>query len=609
MKTLKNNLREKAEILPNKPGVYMWLDSRGKIIYVGKAKNLRNRVISYFREEGDGRAQVPWLMSRAADLDYIVTDSEIEALVTEANLARAKKPKFNVRLKDDKRYPYIKITKETVPRIYVTRKIHDDGARYLGPYTDVKAVRRILKLVHSIFPLRLCRQKLPLKQPGRACLNYQIKRCSGPCVRYITAEEYNSYIEQAYSFIQGHNSELLRDLKKRMQEASEALNFELAADIRDRITAIEKVRARRKAFSTARLTGDWDVVNYFIINNEACVVIMEIRDGNILGKKDHLLSGVNYSLPPKVIAAFLTQYYLQATWLPPEIHLPIIPEDAENIQTLLIKRRNGRVEFVYPKRGEKARLLKMTAKNAELIMKETIEKRDRVKDAVPGIILALKRDLRLKKIPRTIACIDISHLHGTDTAASLVFFKDGKPEKREYRHFRINTVAGIDDFKSMREVVERYFTRRIGEKKELPDLLLVDGGKGQLSSAQSVLKKLGLQKQPVAGLAKRLEEIFLPGAKEAQNIPKTSSSLHLLQRIRDEAHRFALTYQKKLRKKRTISSALTKISGVGPVMAQSLLRHFGSVAALKRASVEEIVKAPGIGRKRAEIIFNELKKG
>lgn len=608
MITPQKALREKAEILPDKPGVYMWLDSHGKIIYIGKAKNLRHRVLSYFRDDGDGRAQVPWLMSQAADLDYIVTDSEIEALVTEANLARAQKPKYNVRLKDDKRYPYIKISKEAVPRIYITRTIRDDGARYLGPYTDVKAVRKTLKLVHSIFPFRLCHQKLPSTHIKRACLNYQIKRCSGPCVGYITIEEYNRYIEQAYSFIQGHNAELIRELKRQMQESSDALKFEQAAEIRDRISAVEKLSERRRAFSTARLTGDWDVVNFHITNTEACVVIMEIREGNILGKKDHLMSGVNYTSPPEMIAAFLTQYYGRATLLPPEIHLPFVPDDAANIQTLLTQRRNGKVVFAYPIRGEKARLLKMTSKNAELIMKETIEKRDRIKDAIPGIILALKRDLKLKKPPRTIACIDISHLHGTDTVASLIFFRDGKPEKKEYRHFKLQTVVGIDDFMSMREVVRRYFTRCVEEKKELPDLLLVDGGKGQLSSAKTVLEKLGLTEQPVAGLAKRLEEIYLPGAKEAQNIPKTSSSLHLLQRIRDEAHRFAITYQKKLRRTRTISTTLTSINGIGSVLTKYLLSHFGSVEAIKQATLEEIMETQGIGKKRAQSIYEKLHK-
>ncbi len=602
------HLREKAELLPAKPGVYMWLDSRGKVIYVGKAKNLRARVLSYFREEGDGRLQVPWLMSTAAGLDYIVTDSEIEALVTEANLARAKKPKFNVRLKDDKRYPYIKITKEAIPQIYLTRTIKSDGGRYIGPYTDVKAVRKTLKLVHSIFPIRLCREKLPSNTLKRACLNYQIKRCSGPCVGYISIEDYNRFIEQAYQFILGRNSSLLGELEARMMEASDALRFELAADIRDRISAVRKVIERSRAFTAARLTGDWDVINYQVINTEAAVVVMEIRDGNIMGKKDYILGGVNYTTPPEMIAAFLAQYYMHTSWLPPEIHLPHEPSDADDIEVMLTGRRGGAVTLVYPRRGEKARLLKMTATNAEHIMKKTIEKRDRIKDAVPGVISALKRDLHLGKPPRTIACIDISHLHGADTVASLVFFRDGKPEKGEYRRFRIRTVEGIDDFMSMRETVERYFERRRAENREFPDLLLVDGGKGQLSSALSVLDKMGLGGQPVAGLAKRLEEVFLPGASEAQNIPKTSSSLHLLQRIRDEAHRFAISYQKTLRTKRTIVSELTGIPGVGKATAQALLEKFGSVTAIREADIDDIAATPRVGAKRAAVIAEALRR-
>ncbi|MCD6307886.1 MAG: excinuclease ABC subunit C [Candidatus Latescibacteria bacterium] len=599
-------LREKAELLPNTPGVYLWLDDRGKVLYVGKAKNLRNRVLSYLREDGDGRAQVPWLMHSATDLDFIATDTEIEALVTEANLARARKPRYNIRLKDNKRYPYIRITKERFPRIYLTRTIRDDGSRYIGPYTDVRAVRKTLKLVHSIFPIRLCRHSLPSKQITRACLNHQINRCSGPCVGYIGEREYNRLIEEAYRFLQGQNTRLTGELRRRMRDASESLNFELAAQIRDRLRALEKVIERRRAFSTLRLTGDWDAVNFHVINTEACVVVMEIREGNILGKKSHILGNVQYSPPSAILAAFLTQYYLHTTWLPPEIHLPLEPEDAGNIGELLGERRGGTVSFVYPQRGEKARLLAMTARNAELVMKETIGKRDRARDTVPSVVLALKHDLRLEKPPRSIACIDISHLHGTDTVASLVFFSDGKPVKKEYRHFRIRTVAGIDDFASMREVVERYFSRRKDENRSMPDLLLVDGGKGQLSSAVSVLERLGLADQPVAGLAKRLEEVFLPGASEAQNIPKTSSSLHLLQRVRNEAHRFAVEFQKKLREKRTISSTLTDIEGIGPARAGALLKRFGSLAGVRRAGMAELAETPGIGEKRAAVVHTAL---
>ena len=602
-------LHEKARLLPSQPGVYLWLDAQRKVLYVGKAKNLRARVLSYFREDGDGRAQIPWLMSQAADLDFIVTSSEIEALVTEANLARSKKPRFNVRLKDDKSYPYIKVTKENAPRIYLTRTVADDGSLYLGPYTDVKAVRRILDLVHTIFPLRSCSERLPSRRITRACLDYQIRRCGAPCVGYMDLTEYSRYVEDAVRFIQGHNEDLLRDLENRMRESSEALNFESAARLRDLAAAVRKMSERRKAFSTERLTGDWDILNFYRLDTEACVVVMEIRDGGILGKKDYLMSGAQYTSPPELLSAFLAQYYLRVSWIPPEIHLTEEPEDVENITDLLSIRRGGKVELAYPKRGEKARLLRLAAVNAETIMKKTVETRDRRKDAVPGVLLALARDLRLKTPPRTIACIDISHFQGSDTVASLVFFRDARPEKREYRHFRIGTVEGVDDFASMREVVRRYYTRRMEEKKELPDLLLVDGGRGQLSSARSVLVELGIGDREAAGLAKRLEEVFIPGAPDAQNIPKTSSSIHLLQRIRDEAHRFAVTYHRKLRGKRTIATTLTSIEGVGPGRAGDLLRCFGSVAAVRAASLEEIAKVPGIGGKLARIIRDALQAG
>ncbi len=608
MKNRNKSLHEKAKSLPSKPGVYLWLDARGTVLYVGKAKKLRSRVLSYFRLDGDGRAQVPWLMSRAADVDWIVTGSEIEALVTEANLVRAKKPKFNVRLKDDKRYPYIRITKEAVPRIYLTRSIVDDGSRYLGPYTDVKAVRRTLELVHTLFPLRHCSEVLTSKSRKRACLNYQIKKCSGPCMGYIGLDEYQAYIEDAYHFIIGRNADLLRNLKKRMDRSADDLDFEHAARLRDLLRAVQKVNERRRAFSTARLSGDWDVVNYAILDNEACVVIMEIREGNILGKKDYLVSGARYNSPARMLAEFLAQYYLRASWIPPEVHLPETPEDAESIERLFAERCDARFTFVYPQRGEKYRLVNMTGMNAEMILRKTIEKRDRRKDAIPHSLSALERDLKLKKTPRTISCIDISHLHGTDTVGSLVFFRNGKPEKKEYRHFKIASVDGVDDYASMREVVRRYFTRRLEEEKELPDLLLVDGGKGQLSSAKSVLEELGLSGQAVAGLAKRMEDVFLPGAPDPQNIPKMSSAIHLLQHIRDEAHRFAVTYQRKLRTKHTVSSALTDIDGIGPRKAAELLRHFGSVKAIGSADVEEISRIAGIGPKLTRVIHNTLRK-
>ena len=605
---MKKNLKEKAALLPTKPGVYLWLDSKEKILYAGKAKNLRSRVLSYLREEGDGRLQLPWLMNQTADLDYIVTDSEIEALVTEANIIRSKKPRYNVRLKDDKRYPYIKVTKEPVPRIYITRKIVDDGSRYLGPYTDVRAVRKTLELVHSIFPIRCCRHNLPSSKITRPCLNYQIGLCSSPCTEAISRPDYNLYIEDAVSFILGKNEKVIRDAEDRMHKASEALEFERAARLRDLISSVRKVSERKRAFSTDHITDDWDVINYHILDNDACVVLMEIREGRILGKKDYIMSGLKYTSPSDMLSVFLTQYYLSTHLIPPEIHLPIETGDSDTIEKLLSNRSGRKVFLVYPMRGEKVRLLKMTAMNAEMIIRERAEKRDRMKDAVPGVLLALKRDLRLKKPPRTIACIDISHLQGTNTVASLVFFRNAKPEKKEYRHFKIRDVEGIDDFMSMHEVVTRYFSRRVDEKKELPDLLLVDGGKGQLSSTQKALRGLGLKGQQTAGLAKRLEEVFLPGAKEAQNIPKTSSALHLLQRIRDEAHRFAVEYQRKLRTKRTISSALDNIKGIGPQKAAALLKHFGSVAALRKAGLDDIAAVPGIGQKHAAAVHDYFEK-
>ncbi len=607
MQSIHENIIEKVKNLPTKPGVYMWLDRDGAILYAGKAKNLRARVQSYLSETGDGRPQLPWLMSQAAALDYIATDSEIEALVTEANLVKAKKPKYNVRLKDDKSYPYIKITKEAAPRIFLTRTIRHDGSRYLGPYTDVRAVRRTLELVHSLFPLRYCRDVLPSKRKKRACLNYQIGKCSGPCVGNISLEDYNKYVDDAYRFIIGKNRDLIRDLTTRMKAAAQEQKFEYAADLRDLIRSVRKVNERRKVFSTALITGNWDVVNYHVEGTQACVVVMEIREGSILGKKHYILDNVRDTSPAELLRTFLTQYYLQKTWMPKQIHLPEPPDDADTIETLFRERAGGKFAFHYPQRGEKLRLLNMTAMNAKMILREKADMNVKRKDVVPEIVLALKKDLNLDTLPRTIACIDISHLHGADTVGSLVFFRDGKPLKREYRRFKIENVHGIDDFASMREVVRRYFSRRLEEKKPLPDLLLVDGGKGQLSSAVTVLGELDLDSQAVAGLAKRLEEVFLPGVSDPQNIPKYSPAIHLLQRIRDEAHRFAITYQKNLRTKRVIATALTDIEGIGPAKAAALLKRFGSVEAIRNAPLEDIAAVEGIGVKLGKVIKKNKK--
>jgi excinuclease ABC subunit C len=597
-------LRAKAASLPRSPGVYSWLDVKGTVIYVGKAKDLRARVLSYFRTEGDGRLQVPQLMAHAVGLDYLVTGSEIEALIAEAAIIRARQPRYNVRLKDDKRYPFIKITNEDFPRVYVTRTVSDDGGRYLGPYTDVKALRRTIELVNSIFPLRKCRT--PVAGRSRACLNHQIKKCSGPCMGYVSREDYAATVEDAYRFLTGRNEDLIKDLTRRMNEAADALQFEKASELRDLSMAVRKVNERRRAFSTHLRTGDWDVVNFTVTDTEACVVVMEIREGDIFGKKDYLLGGIQYSTSAELLSSFLLLYYSQATFIPPEIHLPVEPDDEQALIGLLSERRGGTSTFIRPQRGEKARLLAMAHLNADTILKEILEKRDRKKDQIPRTLLSLKRDLHLAQPPRTIACIDISHLHGTDTVASLVFFRDGVPEKKEYRHFKIETVQGIDDFASMREVVTRYFKRRLEENRETPDLLMVDGGKGQLSSAGEALVAVGRPDQPVIGLAKRLEEVYLPGASDPQNIPKTSSAIHLLQRIRDEAHRFAVTYQRKRRVERTISSSLNSMPGLGKKTVQVLLSRFGSVEAMRHLSEKEIAHVPGIGSKRAAVVFRNL---
>ena len=592
--------------LPKEPGVYIMKGDGGKIVYIGKAKSLRTRVQQYFRPKAhDGRRQFRALVRSVRDLEYIVTDTELEALILEANLIKAHKPRYNISLKDDKKYPFIKITKEPFPRVLVTRDVVKDGSRYLGPYTDVKAMRRMLETMHRLFRIRSCDYALPTKNV-RVCLDYEIKRCDGPCEALILAEDYQKIVDEAILFLTGRHTQVMVTLKQRMQHASEGLRFEEAAIYRDRIQSLEQATSRQKVVSHD-LT-DWDTISIAREDDEACGVVMEVRDGRLIGRQNYFIGGVLDASEEEVVGAFVKLFYATAAFVPKEICLPCDIDERETVLDWLRDRSDGLVEIRIPQRGDKFRLMKMAENNAKLLLTERRLKRENRRQQAPAAVQALQRDLNLDKPPRHIEAMDISNIQGTDPVASMVCFIDGRPRKSEYRHFKITDIEGPNDFAMMHQVVTRRFKRLMEEGKAFPDLLLIDGGKGQLSSTMEALETLGIKNQPVIGLAKRLEEVFRPGLSDPQNIPKTSASLRLLQGLRDESHRFAITYHRKLRQKRTLTSELDEIAGVGPNRRKILLRHFGSLKKVKEASVADLAGVNGISEKLAGEIYGALHK-
>ncbi len=593
--------QEKLQSVPQKPGVYLMKDGKGEIIYIGKASSLRNRVRSYFQPSAPFHPRLNTLRRKIADFNYIVTDSEVEALILEANLIKQHKPRYNVNLKDDKKYPYVAISKEPYPRIYVTRRLRDDGTEYFGPYTDVKAMRRTLDTLRRIIPVRSCRWGLPHHHPPRVCLNFQINRCMGPCQGLISPEDYARLIEEARLFLKGRSDELVKALQEKMEEASRELKFEIAARFRDRLADLQSVLVRQKVFTLKK--EDRDIISIAWEQDDAIGVVMEVRGGKLLDRKHYHLDGVASFCREEVLSAFVRQFYLGAVTVPPEIHLPFHIEDELAIATWLSQKRGGKVRLSVPQRGDKAKLVNMVTKNAELLLTEWQLRRERT---LPHTVVALQKDLRLPVPPRRIEALDISNLGGTDAVGSVICFQDGRPKKSEYRRFKIKTVEGQDDYAMIKEVVQRRFRGLKEQNQPFPDLLVVDGGKGQLSSAVAALNELGISEQPVIGLAKRLEEVFLPGLPDPQNIPKTSSSLKLLQAVRDEAHRFAVSYHRKLRGKKTSQSALDQIPGIGPARKAALLKEFSSVKQIAQASVEQIAQVKGISLRLAQIIKEQL---
>lgn len=588
-------LQEKLESLPNGPGVYQHKDAEGNVLYVGKAKNLRGRVRQYFQKSRVGDPRIDSMLAKATDLEIIVTDNEVEALILEANLIKKLKPRYNVNLKDDKSYPYIVITNEPFPRVFVTRHIRKDGSRYFGPYTDVKNVRAALKSIRDIFPIRSCNYfidgEVVKKRKIKVCLDYHIKKCEGPCEGLVSQMQYNAMIDQVAGLLRGKTESLIQTMRQQMEASAASMRFEEAATLRDRIKGLQAYSERQKAVDLDPL--DRDIVAFAAEGDDACGVIFKIRDGKMIGRQHYYMTNVDQKPEAEILETLLQQYYLDADFIPKEVFLSSPVEDPVAIEEWLAGKRGDPVQVVHPEEGEEAKLVRLSKSNAKFLLDELKLQRMKRADYVPHAVKSLQRDLRLSRLPRRIECFDNSNIQGSDPVASMVVFVDGKPKKSEYRKFKIRSVEGPDDFASMREVVQRRYRRLVDEQAELPDLVMVDGGKGQLSSAVEVFGALGISDLPVIGLAKRLEEVFLPGRSEPELIPKTSSGLRLLQQVRDEAHRFAITFHRSLRTKRTLQTELDLIEGIGKKRAVELLEAFGSVQGVKFATPEQLAEIVG----------------
>lgn len=586
------------EDLPKKPGIYIMKDSDDEIIYIGKSKSLRNRVKSYFKDKFD-TPKTKILMSHFNSLEYIITDSEKEALILEANLIKKHRPKYNIRLKDDKRYPYVKITDEDFPRLIITRNIGKTGS-YFGPFTDVGSVRQTVKFLKSLFKIRTCRRM------DGPCLNCQIDLCFGPCAGNIDKKEYKKLITKIDLFFQGKYSEILENLEKEMNDASENFNFEKAAIIRDQIASIAEVMEKQFVDFADEL--DQDIIAMAFDGDSAIVVVFSIRNGKINGKDDFLMSGAKNNKSDEVISAFIQQYYGINRHVPREIILEEKIKDKEEavlIEEWLTDLRGGDVSIIVPEEGTKLRLVRMAAKNADIIKKQ--------KKKMKNAMIEVKKYLKLPKLPRIIEGYDVSNISGKLAVGSKVSFLDSKPNKKQYKRFKLET-PGPNDYEMMRELLSRRFkilTECSDEDKgdpkcEEPDLILIDGGKGQLSVATEVLKKYNLEHIPIIGLAKEFEEVFIPQSSNPIIIPKNNEGLHLLQRVRDESHRFAVSYHRKLRSKNIESSELDNIVGVGKTRKINLLKHFGDIENIKKASVEDISDVKGLNKKVAKAVYDNF---
>jgi len=637
--------------LPHKPGIYLMKDDAGTILYIGKAISLYNRVRSYFQESTDLSPKNRSMVAKIADIEFLVVKNEVEALVLESNYIKQYRPKYNVLMRDDKSYPYIKVSlTEDFPRVYRVRSFHRDGNRYFGPYTNSGAVDATLDLLNKLFAFRTCRYDASAWAPPtngkpppgwkqkllpRPCTQYYIHRCIAPCVAYASREEYMAVIKQVILFLEGKHDEVLNLLQEKMQTAAEELNFEEAARIRDRIQSVDRVLEKQRIISTEG-QDDQDVIAFASGDDETCVMAFFFRNGKLIGREFFMLQGTRDSSPGEILTSFLQQFYESSPHVPPEIVVEAEPDDRAVIQAWLREKRKGGVTITAPKRGEKMRLIEMVKQNAQQVLEQQRIKWLTDSQKTQLALEEIQEALNLVTPPQRIECYDISNTQGTNSVGAMVVFEAGRPKNSEYRRFKIKTVEGPNDFASHQEVLRRRF-RGIAKAQQaenqaveveavpnavndegatgdseiataattfqhdwaMPDLIIIDGGKGQLSAAMEVMQELHLE-IPTVGLAKENEEIFTPGSPEPIMLPRSSQGLYMVQRIRDEAHRFGITYHRKLRSDRTFKSVLDEIPGIGPKRKQALMKHFGSVRAMSAASVEDLAALDGMTRDAAE---------
>lgn len=642
--------------LPHKPGIYLMKDAEGTILYVGKAISLYNRVRSYFQESSDLSPKNRSMVAKIEDIEFLVVRNEVEALVLESNYIKQYRPKYNVLMRDDKSYPYIKVSlTEDFPRVYRVRSFHRDGNRYFGPYTNSGAVDATLDLLNKLFAFRTCRYDASAWAPPasgeppsgwkqkllpRPCTQYYIHRCIAPCVAYATREEYMAVIKQVILFLEGKHDEVLKSLQEKMQAAAEELNFEEAARMRDRIQAVERILEKQRVISTEG-QDDQDVIAFASGDDETCVMAFFFRNGKLIGREFFILQGTRESTPGEIMTSFLQQFYESSPHVPPEIVVEAEPDDRAVIQAWLREKRKGAVTIAAPKRGDKVRLIEMVKQNAQQVLEQQRIKWLTDSQKTQMALEEIQEALNLASPPQRIECYDISNTQGTNSVGAMVVFEGGRPKNSEYRRFKIKTVEGPNDFASHQEVLRRRFRAAAKAQQAenapvevvpneivldeasadgedgssetaigtdsgsfhhewaMPDLIIIDGGKGQLSAAMEVMQELHLD-IPTVGLAKENEEIFIPGSPDPIMLPRSSQGLYMVQRIRDEAHRFGITYHRKLRSDRTFKSVLDEIPGIGPKRKQALMKHFGSVRAMSAASVEDLAALDGMTRDAAE---------
>jgi excinuclease ABC subunit C len=584
-------LAQRIRELPDRPGIYVFKDAAGKVLYVGKAKSLRKRAASYLVR--DHEARLAAMVAEAADLEFVVTDSEAEALLLENNWIKKKRPRYNVLLRDDKTYPYLKLTtSEEYPRLAFTRRVRDDGDEYFGPFLPGGLARKAIKVVQKLFQVRVCRIEIDGSLP-RPCLYYDMHRCLGPCVAALTTQTaYDEAVAQARLFLAGRNDQLVRRLKREMWEASEGLDFERAARLRDSLAEVEAVGQRSKLSSVAG--EDVDVFGVHVAQGHAAVAVLVMRGGQVLDRRELFWEGTGAIAPERLLSELLPQLYDRTTFIPKEIHLPVPIEGEEALREWLSARKEEKVYVRMPSRGPKAERVELARHNAELAHK----RRFRGAEVAPGA-LALERHLDLAEPPRRVEGFDISHFQGGETVASLVVWEEGKMRKGEYRSFNVRGLDQPDDFAAMRQAVERRYRRRLEEVGEMPDLILIDGGRGQLNAALSALAELGVEETAVVALAKREEEVYVPGVPEPLRLGRDDAGLRLLQQVRDEAHRFAVSRHRRRRSARTLKSRLDELAGVGPRRRKLLIQRFGSVDGVRAAALPELqeVLGPATGSK------------